>query len=229
MISNCTTRKSRSGRHGFSLVEIAVVLSVFAIITGAVWVFASQAWENTKQRQLKEEINSTVKNTRAYYQSRNGFTGSQGFTRLTPALINVAAIPVDLTRSAGSCTNNPTNCADNPWGGDTTTAAGGSFGVCAWQLGADLTCDLITTQGAGPWQYFAVELHAVPQQSCINAVIANSGADAPSGLYDVFINNNDMLVAGNTLPPLASNISAACNQPLDNTIDFVYRLVIPQL
>jgi len=224
-ILSCTTKLAVTQRRGFTLIEFAIVAGIIGLIMGSIWVFAGQTWENSRQRQLKSEIFTVVKNLRTYYQGQNGIPTASGFTLLTPRLITANIIPSDIIRTGGACNPGP-SCADSPWSGDATTPATGSFGVCAWVVG-QTGCPNGAVGGVAPYQYFALEIRAIPQAACAKAVANNTGTDGPPGLYDVVINTNSMLALG-VIPPLPSRVMANCNSVLSNTIDFVYRVVMPQ-
>jgi prepilin-type N-terminal cleavage/methylation domain-containing protein len=226
-ISNCAIKRST---RGFSLTELAIVLGVIGLILASIWALATQSWESMRQERLKEEIFNTVKSVRAYYQNQNGISGA--FAVLTPVLIGQKVIAGDMVRTGGACANAgpPAGvCADHPWGDTTAAIVGtGSFGICAWLYNTTTNCTAGIGAAAGtPEQYFAIELEGMPQDACIAAVMNNSGADAPVGLYDIYITGNSMLAAGG-FPVKAGTAQGNCAVGVNNTIDFVYRLVAPQ-
>jgi prepilin-type N-terminal cleavage/methylation domain-containing protein len=215
-ISNSTTKITS---RGFSLTELAIVLAVTSIILGSVWAFVSQGWESAHQEKLKNEIFATVKNMRAFAAAKNGVSGT--FATLTTIALAEHIISSNMTRTGGYCNFTPNVCADTPWGATTMAMEQtGSFGVCPWTAGTSTNC----TTGGTNTQLFAVEVQGLERNSCVNAVMKNSGSEI-AGLYDVVINDTSMLAAG-SLPPALSAVRAACTNSA--TIDFVYRVVQAQ-
>lgn len=219
-ISDYAIKPRMTLSRGFSLTEVAVVLAVVGLALGGIWALAAQSRENARQERLKTNIFIVVKNVRAYYASQNGIAGLS--TAVTPQLasLNPPALPGDILRTGGGCAL--ASCADHPWGASTVaTSANGSFGICAWDVSVP-GC----TAGPPSVQFFAVDLVGVPLESCIKVAMANSGADAPSGLFDVAINGVSMVGLGRGLPVRLTDARAQCTN--SSTMDFIFRLVTPQ-
>jgi prepilin-type N-terminal cleavage/methylation domain-containing protein len=225
-ISSFIKRGTQSRTRGFNLTELAIVLVVGGIILGGIWVVAANGWENSRQTTLKTDISTITKNVRAFYAGQNGVSGL-----VTPSLTSLSppAIPGDMLRApgvSGCAAAAPAMCADHPWGASTAlTVQNGSLILCGWAPGTTVSC----AAAASNAQYFAIELDAISDNSCIAAALNNSGADAPPGLYDVVINGISIL-SGNGVthqfPPLPSDLQNLCTA--SSTIDFVYRIVTPQ-
>lgn len=210
-------RRTQASR-GYTLAELAVVLAVVSVIVGAIWNIAGQAWESVRQQQLKEALYTVVKNTRAAYAGQAGI--SNNFSLTMPFLFNARAIPGTMRRPG--CTN----CADHPWGGG---QANGSFLVCGWNYGSAVNC----TNSTGTSPFFAIELRGLSLRSCINAAVRNSGADAPPGLVDVYINSVSILtgagVTNRSLPVSVGDARLLCqaNLTANSRLIFVYRMTAP--
>ncbi|HEU0117108.1 MAG TPA: type 4 pilus major pilin [Alphaproteobacteria bacterium] len=213
-------KRNLTSQSGFSLLEMAIVLTVIGVVLGGIWVLAVYAWERTRQERVAEEITSTVRNTRAYYAGQASVSGS--FTTLAATLGAANVFPGDMLR-INSCTNGSNLCYDHPWSGAAGNVATGSFSVCPWSPGAG-----VFACSAGPTPYFAVELRSVPSASCMNLVARNSGSNAPSGLIDVIINGTTSMAAtGHAFPVRASDSSASCTAAAAVTVDFVYGVANP--
>ncbi|MDR3450895.1 MAG: prepilin-type N-terminal cleavage/methylation domain-containing protein [Alphaproteobacteria bacterium] len=203
-----------SSRRGFTLMELAVALSVIGAFIGGVWVAAGASRENSHYRQAMDNVTLAVDAVRAAYMGQSAIVG--GANMVVPALVSRAALPPNMVRQSGA-TCSYTNCLDSPWGG---AAAGGTMAICSWTYGADKHC---ATAGAASNQYFGVEYSGLNNNSCIE-VAENISTSAPAGLVDVFINDTDMGALG-ALPPSSVNALAKCNSGAGaNTVDFVYAL-----
>ena len=229
----------QASRRGFSVMEIAIVMGIVAIILAGIWGYASSAWESTRQQQLTEEIATVAQNVRGFYAGQAGIgTGASsiGSLWIVGALANANAIPSTMVRNGtGNCTtaDGKNICADGPWSystaGAPTPAQVGSFIVCPWALNSSQNCVKAFSGGGatGPFQYFAIEQYGIPSASCLRAAMANSGAGAPSGLVDVYINGtgivntlHDSLPVG--LKDAKGNCTPAAGTSL--TLDFIFRL-----
>jgi len=202
---NAITRRRRFS-HGFSLVELTIVLGIIGVVMGGVWTWVTNAWENQRQEQLSEEIATVVKNTRAAFSGQQN-TGGSGL--LNTQLINAGAFPASMLRAGVS------GVVDNPWN---SSVVGGSFVVCGWSPGLP-----IPVCGQLHAQYFAIELEKVPLSSCITAAVRNSGIKAVPGLVNVFINSSSLVSSGFPVSPATAQ--SKCT--VGSTLDFVFRLTAP--
>jgi len=62
-------------RRGFGLIELAVVLGVAGILTGAVWSAAANAWQNYKASTAVQQIMTVVENMRVNFTALTSLPG----------------------------------------------------------------------------------------------------------------------------------------------------------
>jgi prepilin-type N-terminal cleavage/methylation domain-containing protein len=224
-------RHSRNFRCGFSLVEVAIVLTVIGIILAAIWSAATTAFENSRRAQTSGQLSTIVANIRATYAGQANIGGA--VATLTPSLVSQSAIPGDMVRNH----NLAAGIVDDPWGSNNpggTAIAAGSLGVCAWTIPLPvLPSYSCSTNSAASSQYFAVEFQGLKTDSCIAIVTANSSSNGPTGLADVIVNGTS-IVSGTTtthaLPVLQKDAASLCPPTVANngaTVDFIYLLRAP--
>lgn len=207
MLSKHTLCRARRG--GFSLVELAIVLSVVGVIIGMVAVYGGTLRQKSRIQAIQQAVGSLVEATRAAYGSQPAITGK--INAVVPALVEAQAVPADLVRSATTtCSGTTANFLDSPWPG--TRDACGNIRLCAWAYGTDTVCN---AGAASP--YFAIEFVNLDYEGCM-AVFANIQPTLPQGLKDIFINGTASLNA------LSSTVATTCQKNLTNKIDFVYLL-----
>ncbi len=217
----------RYRQQAYSLIEIAIVLAIFGVVLGGLWVVAGQAWEYTKREQAREAIALTVSGVRDFYAAQAGVP-NLGFPALSAQLLDANAIPHNLKRAAG-CAG--TSCADNPWG---PIDAGtlhylGTFRVCSWVFGVSTSCPQVAPGVVSG--FFGIELTGLTKKSCIALVQSISSASGPSGLADVAINvtqNPSTLVTlSKPIQPVTyTDATTFCTTADDGygIVSFVYRL-----
>jgi prepilin-type N-terminal cleavage/methylation domain-containing protein len=233
-------------RHGFSLMELAIVLGIMGLIIGSIWALGSQAWESAHREQLKEAINTTVSNIRDSFIGQAGLQ-ALGVSCMSSQFILHGIIPPDLKRSSAKGCGNPAGlCADTPWGpaDPVGPSPAGTFRACDWDLTFS-TCQNPPPGTACPpvippktSQVFAVVIRGLNAAQCIDTAVNASGPSGSPGLMEVNINDCNIIAgagSGCFTPPLGKSFpvsSADANKfchlpPKQNVIRLFYRFRLP--
>lgn len=106
------TRHGRYNRwkkcHGFTLIEVALVLGITGLVIGGVWYAAAKVQRSAAINAAADQLYQIVENVRAVYNSRPGiFTDNTaapgcGAASFNSRLSCQGAFPVDLTGGAGN-------------------------------------------------------------------------------------------------------------------------------
>lgn len=115
---SCLLTEAR-GRHrplaqqgGFTLTELAIVMSVIALILGAVWVAADMVTQRVRSNDSAMELKSISDNIRAAYSAVQHFSQTSSMNDVTAAMVSAGVFPSNMIVSGHA---NPLN----PEGGDT--------------------------------------------------------------------------------------------------------------
>lgn len=96
--------KAMPYRHGFNLVEAAIVLGVVGLIIGGIWVAAASVTENSRENELANTVLSMAPRL-AKLSSDQGAASS---TNINSTVIQLAIPPANWVRGGGIY---------DPWGG----------------------------------------------------------------------------------------------------------------
>ncbi len=91
--------RASSSRHGFSLVEAAIVLGVVGLVIGGIWVGAGALSESYKVNKTAEGILSTSKNVQNLISARDSEAIGH-VVSITQTLIDAGAFPEDWVRGS---------------------------------------------------------------------------------------------------------------------------------
>ena len=83
----------QSKRHGFSLVESAIVLAVVGLVLGGIWIASAAMHENYKVNKTVDGLVFIIQNTQKIISVRD--SEALGFYGLTNTLIAAGAFPKD--------------------------------------------------------------------------------------------------------------------------------------
>jgi len=90
----------RHSQQGFTLIEIAIVLTIVGLIIGGIWVAASTVFNNNKAQALAKDVIQAVQNTKTLFSSQGTSASTVGVT--VTNLINAGVFPTDMvTPNAG--------------------------------------------------------------------------------------------------------------------------------
>jgi len=222
-----------SRQRGFTLVELAIVLGVVAVITAAIWNYAASAKQTAKIEQAAEEVSLLVDGTRAAYASAASIRG--GTVAVMNFLISTNALPTYLLRTTQTAcqANPPATYADSPWG-EMPNSGCGTLQVCSWNYGTNVICQ---PNNPNNQQYFAVQFNNLNYASCVSLAERISSTMSP-GLQDIYINKiftknaagQDIgsMASANSTSVSSTTAAANCTPGLTtNVVDFVYNLRAP--
>ena len=99
------TSLSNQHRRGFSLTELAIVLSVIGALLGAIWVAAQGVSSNNRANQAAQDIIQIASNVRSTYMGANTFTDSNTDEVANGKFIAANIIPADLVTGAATAKN----------------------------------------------------------------------------------------------------------------------------
>ena len=82
-------------QRGFTLIEVAIVLTIVGLVIGGIWIAASTVSSNQKKSALAQDTLSIIQATRNVY-AQSVPPATTATTVIVPALINAGAIPSNL-------------------------------------------------------------------------------------------------------------------------------------
>ncbi len=88
-------------RHGFTLTEMAIVLSIIGLVFGGIWAAASSAYNAMEMNQAHQEVDTIMLNMRQMYAGIPSFPAGD----LTSAAITAGVFPSNFI--SGSYVGNP--------------------------------------------------------------------------------------------------------------------------
>ncbi|MFY9288929.1 MAG: type II secretion system protein [Alphaproteobacteria bacterium] len=205
-------------KRGFTLTEIALVLSILGIVIGGIFYAASTANSRVLVNQASDELNQIMFNMRSYYSGRvttfaalnasralNSTASAGDFTYYTPLHRNAGIFPRELV--IGTVVNNPWNLASAA--NTIQTSLAGSVG--------------------NPVR-FAVSYSNLSTEVCTEMVAKNS-LPGDSGLTSLTVTITSGVgpvittFTGVQLPVSPTAAATACDGTSTATVDWYYNLV----
>lgn len=92
-----TQSKTLRNARGFTLIEVAIVLTIVGLVIGGIWLAASTVTGNQKKTALAQDVVQIVQNLRNMYNNQSVTTGLT-----TPVAIQAGAIPANLVVATGA-------------------------------------------------------------------------------------------------------------------------------
>ncbi len=190
-------RRSSRSQHGFTLIELAIVLGIFALILSAIWLVVAVVYENVRQYQANHLMQSMVQNIRQLEQRITRFDSSLGVSNrdITVNLDTQGAFPVEMRINEGTANGN----LNNPW-----TTEGNSVHVFV----------RAATE-------FGIEFKNMQKKPCIQIATKLSSGEL-AGLTGISINGT--LTSATSLPLNLIQASALCTQDKTNTVEWRFAL-----
>lgn len=182
-------------RHGFSLVESAIVLAVVGLVLGGIWVASAAMYERYRVNKTVEGVLTAVKNIQKLISVRDAtqkaindgvsYCGGAGGSSLSSFLIPANIFPKDWVSGSS---------IKNPFGGEIH-----SFNYCT---------------------FFSLQVWGMKQSQCIGVLI-NLSSEIATGLFWVQVNNPDW--ATYTFPISSNQAKAACSKGTGNSINVYFK------
>jgi len=105
-------------RQGFTLIELAITMSIMGLILSATWVAASSVYDNMNISTTLNNVTILSENIRDFYKSQTAFSKSTG-TEITSTLVSADLFPPEMI-------NSHTNLPITPWGTNIKVYVGAS-------------------------------------------------------------------------------------------------------
>jgi len=193
--------------RGFSLTEMAIVLGVIGLISGAIFMISSKVTFSNQVSTANKELVAISQNVRAIYAEQGGIETGTGGAETKP-LDQLNVFPFEMRQ-------NPSIAAGvifHPWSSATT----GTVTVQAIQCNGGNIANTATTPTA---PCFAVTMTNLPQVACGQLAMVSSKNAV--GLQQVTINANAAIT---TLPIEAAVAASNCASGNANTVVWVYLI-----
>lgn len=133
---------------GFTLIEIAIVLTIVGLIIGGIWLAASTVFTNNKTQLLSKDMLQVIQNTKTLFAGQGANGTATGTTQST--LVAAGVFPPDMVSSAGTAA---APIIIHPFSSNATTNSFGASAVNSQQL-------LYVIGAANP--------NGIPPQACVS-------------------------------------------------------------
>ena len=138
MHKNEVAVQARRRRRGFSLVEIAMVLAIGALVVAGVMMYFNNANVSAKTNEAMSQLSSIQETVRTLYQGQSDYSGID-----TATLASSQLVPNKYKKG--------TNALRSPFGADITiaTGAGNNQFAVTYAKVPDLACQRMVTADLG--------------------------------------------------------------------------------
>ncbi len=83
-------------QQGFTLIELAIVLSIVGVIIGGTWYYAAQTLNDIKKNKIIDQTLQIIQNTKRTFANVNTAPVSSTATNLTASAITAGIFPSDM-------------------------------------------------------------------------------------------------------------------------------------
>ncbi len=193
---------------GFTLIQLAIGMALAALVFGAVWTAANQAWRNTEvyngEKQLVQLVQTARNALMGLPQVSGGYAGA-ATTDLIQRLATMDVFPGDMRTSVA------TTVLNSPWrAAASATLSESPVGIAA--------SDGTTIGNAG--RFFAVRYQYLPNFACTQFVTRLTRVVDDIKLTRIIINSTSM-----ALPVTVEAATTQCATGNDNsTVEFEFAL-----
>ena len=207
-----------SMRRGFTLIEMAIVLSIAGIIMAGIWAAGSAAHRSHNVNRTIDQLRGIVENIRGRY-SANAILPAENYTVFTQTLAQADVFPAETKLSPATA---PPACATcyfaNPWSAGDAGALCGGGAICVSAINAfapsvaRYSCRII--------------LRNLPGDACIAVASQLSAIWDDIGLVAMGIDTADNNVPGiiYAAPQMPDVLAADCDPANPNHLYFAFRL-----
>lgn len=201
---------SIKNNKGFTLIEIAIVLTIVGLIIGGIWVAASTVFTNNKNQALQKAMIQVMQNTKTLFANQGSSATATGTT--LNALVQAGIFPPDMISSASTAAN---PVVVHPFSSNISTNA---FTV---------TVPSSTTL---TYRIGAASPNGLPPQACISLLTTLGSLDNMQKLGITSLGGTDAadLTTGGTVAvtPVAASAAAKCGATGNaNTISVTFGIV----
>jgi len=155
-----STPQANAKRHtGFTLTEIAVVLSIIGLILGVVWVAAASVNSNQRVDTTIGQFMTAIQSIRGLYSTSSSISTTDG-TSITFNMCSANIFPSNMIASGGCSATIP---VVDTWNGAVTVASAS-----------------ISTANTG--DAFSIQMAGLDQNGCVGVLMGLGGATRDSGL-----------------------------------------------
>lgn len=105
-------------RHGFSLIEAAIVLGIVGLVIGGIWVAATSVREKNKAAEVSKDIGLMLEGAKRYLASNRSLTGLDGSTFTSGKILSLKALhmlPPDCVNTYNGTGGYVCNSTRYPW------------------------------------------------------------------------------------------------------------------
>ncbi|HRJ12278.1 MAG TPA: prepilin-type N-terminal cleavage/methylation domain-containing protein [Alphaproteobacteria bacterium] len=91
---------SLANRQGFTLIEIAIVLTIAGLVVSGIWMIMSTVAQNAKESRLVGQVSETMGNARRIFSQAAELPNVSGTGPFTTASIAAGVFPPDMVRDS---------------------------------------------------------------------------------------------------------------------------------
>ncbi len=191
-------QNTRPNSCGFTLTELAIVLTIIGVVLAGVWVAMGQVQNASRVNQAAQDMLQIAANVRSTYAGATSFNSGTN-ADITCTMVDAGVIPADLLATGVACVaGTDSTYPHDAWGGLVRVYANMNY------------------NGETAGRYFRVSFYNISPGVCarIASQVANIGtADGPT-LLTVNANGNSFLAipeTGNTMGLTTQQIDTECN------------------
>ena len=157
---------NKNAARGFTLIEVAIVLGVFAIIIAGIWMLVGVLYEKAREHNASLQAQTIIRNARQLYGRVGELSNAPGDYTLTFDQQNIFPQDMKVTNTADGKIN-------HPW----STSSSGTVTIFAGYADAN-----------GEKTQFDIHYASLPKKACV-AMINNLPNGQVTGLIYVKINS----------------------------------------
>lgn len=94
-------------QRGFTLIEIAIVLTIVGLVIGGIWLAASTVLNNNRIAEASRQVLQIVQNTKNLFTTQTGNAPAAGFTHVAGIAAGVFPAGSVITQGAAQITKHP--------------------------------------------------------------------------------------------------------------------------